>query len=65
MKINADDLHCLPDKTHKDCDWYYPEEMECTNWGEFKEDILPAYMECFAPIGSIFKDKKEGEENHD
>lgn len=33
MKINADNLHCLPDKQHKDCDWYYPEEMECTNWG--------------------------------
>ena len=63
MKIDADDLHCLPDKTHKDCDWYYPEEMECTNWREFMEDCLPAYVECFAPIGSIFKDKKGGLNN--
>ena len=59
MKINADDLHCLPDKTHKDCDWYDEKKMECTNWGEFEEDITPAYVECFAPIGSVFKEAKK------
>lgn len=59
MKINADDLHCLPDKQHKDCDWYDEKEMECTNWGEFEEDCQQAYVECFAPIGSIFKEAKK------
>ena len=49
MKIDPDNLHIRRDKTHKDCDWYYPEEMECTNWGEFVEDCLPAYVECFKP----------------
>lgn len=59
MKIDADDLHIRPDKKHKDCDWYHHEEMECTNWGEFEEDCQPAYVECFAPIGSIFKEAEK------
>lgn len=59
MKINPDDLHLHPSKQHKDCDWYDNKEMECTNWREFEEDCLPAYVECFAPIGSIFKEKEK------
>ena len=55
MKINPDNLHIMKDKKHQDCDWYDEKEMECTNWGEFIENILPAYVECYAPIGSIFK----------
>ena len=51
MKINPDDLHLHPTKQHKDCDWYWQEEMECTNWRMFIEDILPAYVECFKPKG--------------
>ena len=58
MKLNPDDLHIHPCKQHKDCDWYDHEEMECTNWREFVEDCLPAYVECFAPIGSIFKEAR-------
>ena len=59
MKIDADNLHCLADKQHKDCDWYDEKKMECTNWGEFEEDCQPAYVECFAPIGSVFKEAKK------
>lgn len=59
MKLNPDDLHIHPTKQHKDCDWYDHKEYECTNWGEFVEDCLPAYVECFAPIGSIFKEAKK------
>ena len=55
MKINPDNLHIMKDKKHRDCDWYDEKEMECTNWGEFIENILPAYVACYAPIGSIFK----------
>ena len=58
MKIDADNLHIMKDKKHRDCDWYDEKEMECTNWGEFIENILPAYVECYAPIGSIFKEAK-------
>ena len=58
MKINPDNLHIMKDKKHRDCDWYDEKEMECTNWGEFIENILPAYVECYAPIGSIFKEAK-------
>lgn len=58
MKLNPDDLHLHPTKKHKDCDWYDHEEMECTNWREFFEDCLPAFIECFAPIGSIFKEAR-------
>lgn len=56
MKIDPDNLHIRKDKQHKDCDWYDEKDMECTNWGEFIEDILPAYVECFKPIGSVFKE---------
>lgn len=58
MKLNPDDLHIHPYKQHKDCDWYDHKELECTNWREFVEDCLPAYVECFAPIGSIFKEAR-------
>ena len=56
MKLNPDDLHIHPTKQHKDCDWYDHNEYECTNWGELWEDTQPAFVECFAPIGSIFKE---------
>ena len=59
MKIDPDNLHCHPTKKHKDCDWYYPEEMECTNWKTFWEDTCPAFVECFKPIGSIFKEREK------
>ena len=59
MKINPDNLHIMKDKKHRDCDWYDEKEMECTNWGEFIENILPAYVECYAPIGSIFKEAEK------
>ena len=55
MRINPDELHCLPDKQHKDCDWYYPEEYECTNWRMFIEDTLPAFVECFKPKEEVGK----------
>lgn len=58
MKLTPDDLHIHMTKQHKDCDWYDHKEMECTNWREFVEDCLPAYVECFAPIGSIFKEAR-------
>ena len=58
MKLNPDDLHIHPTKQHKDCDWYDHKEYECTNWGEFWEDNEPAFVECFAPIGSIFKEAR-------
>ena len=56
MKIDADNLHVRNNKKHRDCDWYDEKNMECTNWGEFIENIPPAYVECYAPIGSIFKE---------
>lgn len=59
MKLNPDDLHIHPDKQHKDCDWYDNEEMECTNWREFMEDTQPAFVECYAPIGSVFKEAEK------
>ena len=59
MKINPDNLHIMKDKKHRDCDWYDEKEMECTNWGEFIENIFPAYVECYAPIGSIFKEAEK------
>ena len=59
MKINPDNLHIMKDKKHRDCDWYDEKNMECTNWGEFIENILPAYVECYAPIGSIFKEAEK------
>ena len=59
MKLNPDSLHVHPTKQHKDCDWYDHKEMECTNWREFMEDCLPGYIECFAPIGSIFKEAEK------
>ena len=55
MKIDADNLHIRRDKKHKDCDWYDEKNMECTNWKEFEDPEGYAIVECFAPIGSVFK----------
>lgn len=59
MKIDADDLHIRRDKKHKDCDWYDMSDFECTNWREFVDPEDYANVECFAPIGSIFKEAEK------
>jgi hypothetical protein len=57
-KIDIDNVHILRNKKHKDCDWYDFNEFECTNWRELIDPECNAFVECYAPIGSIFKDKK-------
>lgn len=55
MKIDADNLHIRNDKKHRDCDWFDVNDFECTNWREFVDPEDYANVECYAPIGSIFK----------
>ena len=56
MKIDADNLHVRGDRKHKDCDWYDENDFECTNWGEFKDPEGCAFVECYAPKWSVFKE---------
>lgn len=58
MKLNPDDLHLHPTKKHKDCDWYDESNFECVNWKELWDPECEAFVECFAPIGSIFKEAR-------
>lgn len=58
-KIDADNLHLLKTKKHKDCDWYDQEEFECTNWRELTDGEDYAILECFKPIGTVFKNRRK------
>ena len=49
MRINPDEVHIRRDKKHKDCEWYWDEEFECTNWRDFKDGECYAWVECFKP----------------
>ena len=58
-RIDADNLHVRKDKRHKDCDWYDPTDFECTNWKKFTDGDDYANVECFQPIGKVFKNKED------
>ena len=49
MRIDIDNVHVRKDKCHKDCDWYWEEEFECTNWRQFIDGDDYAWLECFTP----------------
>ena len=58
-RIDADNLHVRKDKRHKDCDWYDPTDFECTNWKTFTDGDDYAIVECFQPLGKVFKNKED------
>ena len=47
MKLDVDNLHVYKKYYHKDCEWYWMENMECTNWRTFKDPEDYALLECF------------------
>lgn len=47
MRIDPDNIHIRKDKKHKNCDWYWYEKQECTNWRQFIDPEDYAWLECF------------------
>ena len=51
VKIDADNLHILKEHKHNECDWFWEDELECTNWCTFVDPEDYAILECFTEKG--------------